>query len=125
MADVPPHNRLGWNSLERDDHLPNWFGWTGAVLISDEIKRYAITPQYRLISPFNEAQLKPARYQLRLGDEARIGGAKITIAPGSPLVIKPHQVAIVRTLEHLNIPRFLIARWNLRVDRVYQGLLWV
>src|SRR5205814_7673725 len=31
----------------------------------------------------------------------------------------------VRTYERLNIPRFLIGRWNLRVDMVYRGLLWV
>jgi hypothetical protein len=34
-------------------------------------------------------------------------------------------VAVVRTAEQLNIPRFLIARWNLTVDMAYNGLLWV
>lgn len=62
---------------------------------------------------------------LRLGGEARINGDVRIVNDTSPLSIEPHQVAIVRTLETLNIPRFLIARWNLRVDMVYRGLLWV
>ena len=119
------HNLNGWNSLEDDQRYPSWGSWTGAVLLNDEIARYANDPTYRLITPFDPKHLKPARYQLHLGDEARIGGKKQRIEADKPLVIQPHQVAIVRTLEHLNIPRFLIARWNLTVDRVYEGLLWV
>lgn len=48
-------------------------------------------------------------------------------APGSPSVIKirPFQVAVLKTREILCIPRFLIARWNIRVKHVYEGLLWV
>ena len=42
-----------------------------------------------------------------------------------PLVLPPHQVAVVKTHEEVNVPRFLIARWNLRVKWVYEGLLWV
>ena len=34
-------------------------------------------------------------------------------------------MAVVKTHEVINIPRFLIARWNLRVQWVYEGLLWV
>jgi deoxycytidine triphosphate deaminase len=120
-----PLNRNGWNSHEKDPHYPNWSEWTGSVLLNDEIARYATDPLYKLITPFDIKNLKPARYQLHLGDEARIGGKKQAIRAGEPLIIKPHQVAIVRTQEHLNIPRFLIARWNLTVDRVYEGLLWV
>lgn len=125
MSSEPPLNPRGWNSLETDDRFPNWAGWPGAVLLNDEIEYYANHPRYRLISPFERRLLKPARYQLRLGDQARINGEDIRVTEDKPLIIPKHQVAIVRTLEELNIPRFLIARWNLRVDRVYQGLLWV
>jgi hypothetical protein len=34
-------------------------------------------------------------------------------------------VVIIQTLERLNLPRFLIARWNVRVRWAYKGLLWV
>ena len=46
------------------------------------------------------------------------------LAKKEPLVIPAHQVAIVKTHEIVNIPRFLIGRWNLRVKWVYEGLLW-
>jgi len=39
--------------------------------------------------------------------------------------IDPFQCVIVSTIEKINLPRFLIARWNLRLDLVYKGLLWL
>ena len=47
------------------------------------------------------------------------------ISEKEPLVIPAHQVAVVKTYEAVNLPRFLIARWSLRVKWVYEGLLWV
>ena len=117
--------KLEWDSLERDPRKDTWEHWTGAVLLDDEIKHYASHPEYPLIHPFNEKNLKPARYQLTLGSEAKVGGTLERIDKDHPLIIQPHQVAIVRTQETLNLPRFLIARWNLTVDMVYRGLLWV
>jgi deoxycytidine triphosphate deaminase len=125
---APPRPAIGqddWKSLEEDPREDVWANWQGAVLLSDEIEYYARHPKYPLIQPFEKKNLKPARYQLTLGDEARVGGKRQLIDREHPLIIEPHQVAIVKTREQLNIPRFLIARWNLTVDRVYQGLLWV
>ena len=108
-----------------EDRRPEiWANWPGAVLLNDEIEFYC-TSAPPLISPFDRDNLKPARYQLTLGNEARLGGKPVSIDKDHPLVIPAHQVAIVRTHETLNIPRFLIGRWNLRVDMVYKGLLWV
>ena len=115
----------GWKSLEEDPRQEVWDAWPGAVLLDDEIKYYATKVTPCLISPFNEDNLKPARYQLTLGSEAIVGGKTVHIDEDHPLVIEPHQAAIVRTQEELNLPRFLIARWNLTVDMVYKGLLWV
>lgn len=110
--------------LEQDYQFPQWQNWIGAVLLSDEIERYCNNSP-PLITPFNLKNLKPARYQLTLGPEAILGGDTISVSDNKPLVIPPHQVAIVRTNEILNLPRFLIARWNLTVGMVYEGLLWV
>ncbi len=117
--------QLDWDSLEIDPRSDVQASWVGAVLLSDEIKYYAERKDYPLIHPFVEANLKPARYHLTLGPEAIIAGRYQEVGPDKPLIIAPHQVAIVRTNEVLNIPRFLIGRWNLRVDMVYKGLLWV
>ena len=114
-----------WDALEEDPRPPVWGSWPGAVLLDDEITFYAEHPQYPLISPFNQSNLKPARYQLTLGPEAKVGGKVVSIDKDHPLVIPPHQVAIVRSAETIRLPRFLIARWNLTVGMVYRGLLWV
>ena len=113
--------KLKWDSLEQDPREDTWKHWTSAVLLDDEIRHYARQRNYPLIHPFNEENLKPARYQLTLGPEAKVGGELLRISKDNPLIIPPHQVAIVRTEETLNLPRFLIARWNLTVDMVYRA----
>lgn len=114
-----------WDAREQDDREPVWNTWPGAVLLDDEIAHYAEDPNYRLICPFDRNNLKPARYQLTLGSEAKVGGRVVKIDKDNPLVIPPHQVALVRSAETIRLPRFLIARWNLTVGMVYRGLLWV
>lgn len=114
-----------WDAHEEDDRESVWESWPGAVLLDDEIAHYAEDPEYPLISPFDPGNLKPARYQLTIGPEAKVGGKIVQINKDNPLVIPPHQVAIVRSAETIRLPRFLIARWNLTVGMVYRGLLWV
>jgi deoxycytidine triphosphate deaminase len=96
------------------------------VLLSDEIERYA--RDYRLISPFNGDKLKPAAYELSVGCLYSIAGKthELTDAGSqNEIVIPPFEVVIIQTLERLNLPTFLIARWNVRVRWAYKGLLWV
>jgi deoxycytidine triphosphate deaminase len=99
---------------------------TTGVLLSDEIKYYA--QKYDMIKPFNEKNgLKPSGYELHLGEEYALGGIrkKLSPEPGKDeLIIPPFEVAVLSTDEIINLPRFIIARWNLRVKKVYEGLLW-
>ena len=116
--------------LLNDTRYPNWVGWSGAVLLSDEILYYAtdtsIPVPQRLIDPFDEQHLEAARYNLRLGPEYRKQNQAYVLSDKEPwLSLQPHQMALVETLEEVRLPRFLIARWNLKVPRVYEGLLWV
>lgn len=106
----------------------------GAVLLSDQIEFYIKNLDPPLLenpsrSGIEDIELEDcldtASYKLRLGDEAHVGGTWVQVSRDQPLVLSPHQVAIVKTHEVVNIPRFLIARWNLRVQWVYEGLLWV
>ena len=62
---------------------------------------------------------------MTVGDEFSIGGDIKKLAEGEEIRIDAFQVAIIKTQETLNLPRFLIARWNIRVKWAYQGLLWV
>jgi len=96
---------------------------TTGVLTSDEIEYYA--EKYNMIHPFDPESLKPAGYELHLGEDYSIGGKRKKLSPQNPeLEIPPFEVAIISTKEIINLPRFIIARWNLRVRKVYEGLLW-
>jgi deoxycytidine triphosphate deaminase len=94
------------------------------VLLSDRIEYYC-GAAFRLISPFENEYLRPAGYDLRVGGNYAQGGEHFTLNDGGSLTIAPYQVAVIQTLETLNLPGFLIGRWNIRVGLAYQGLLWV
>ena len=96
------------------------------VLLSNEIEFYVT--EGRLIEPFDPDNLKPAAYELTVGDEAMLGGKYYCLGEttkNSQLVIQPFEVVVIKTGETLNIPRFLIGRWNIRVAWAYKGLVWV
>ncbi len=107
--------------LEKDSHPEK----TG-VLLSDEIEFYV--RQGQLIDPFNKKNLKPASYKLTVGDEVVVGGKPYHLSdcwPNNSLSIPAFEVAVIQTAETLNLPRFLIGRWNIRVALAYKGLVWV
>ncbi len=93
------------------------------VLLADEIKRLceSDTP---MIEPFSPSQLRPASYQLTLGEQIHVGGESRPLVESESVTLAPHQVAVVSTRETLRIPEGLIARWSLRVTNIYEGLLW-
>lgn len=104
----------------RKDPRPDSTG----VLLSDEIKAYV--KEGRLIEPFIEEHLKPAGYELTVGNQAMKGGEFVRLeGVDSEVKIPPFEVVVVKTAETINLPRFLIARWNIRVKWAYKGLLWV
>jgi len=111
--------------LRRDPRDEVWEDWQGAVLLRNEIEYYAsLDPP--LIENFDKECLKPASYYLRLGSECRVGGKEHNLSDERPtLVIKPHDIAVVSTYEKVNIPGFLIGRWNQRVTSAYEGIVWV
>ena len=103
--------------------------YNGAVLLADEIRYFStsneIPMDHRLIEPFEPERLRPASYQLTLGNEVHVGGKPHVMSSSNPTVnLEPHQVAVVSTREILRIPRFLVARWSIRVQKIYEGLLW-
>lgn len=97
---------------------------TGAVLLSNEIERYAT--EHGMIHPFERKEcLQPASYDLRLGDEYRIAGRTGRLDDENRyLTIRPYEVVVLSTYERLCLPRFIIGRWSLRVTAAYDGLLW-
>src|SRR5216683_1503086 len=113
---------------ERLDHLPcperdNREITPCGVLLSDEIEYYVNA--FEMILPFNREQLKAAGYELSIGDEYVLGGEKKQLKKDDEIRIPPFNVVVIKTAETINLPRFLIARWNIRVRWAYEGLLWV
>ncbi len=94
------------------------------VLLRDEIARLSQKP-FRMIDPFREELLKPAAYHLTVGPKASVGGAERDLAEFDTVRIGPFNVAVIQTEETLNIPLFVVARWNIKVSLAYKGLMWV
>jgi deoxycytidine triphosphate deaminase len=121
------HLKADPEKLKCDPDSEVWEKWQGAVLLKDEIRRYCKDP-IKLIVPFEDKPefLKPSSYHLRLGNKYRVNGVDYELSGNNRILkIPPHGIAIVRTLEWVNIPGFLIGRWNLKVKVVYKGLIWV
>ena len=93
------------------------------VLLGEQIR--SLCDRYDLVSPFKEECLRPAGYDLTVGERYAIDGNQRNLGLDGVLTIPPYQVAVIQTFETLNIPDFLIGRWNIRVKLAYEGLLWV
>jgi deoxycytidine triphosphate deaminase len=109
--------RLAQMAPSEDDPNPDVRG----ILLSDQITYFA--RNHQLISPFNPENLKPAGYELTVGDEYFLSGEFLQLA--GRITIPPFEVAVIKTGEILRLPRYMIARWNIRVRHAYSGLLWV
>ncbi len=96
------------------------------VLLADEIEFYAT--KYKMIEPFERENLKPAAYELTVGNEYALGGEIKELFDESgkdQIKIPAFQVVVIKTAQTVNLPRFIIARWNIRVRWAYEGLAWV
>lgn len=103
-----------------DDPHPDRIG----VLLSDEIQFYA--QHHNLICPFRLENLKPAAYELTIGDEYFLNGEYRTLDASNDIIrIPPFEVSVLKTAEIVRLPRYIIARWNIKVSLAYSGLLWV
>ncbi len=98
------------------------------VLLADEIEHFAIN--YKLIDPFEpeKKKLRAAGYELSVGGVYAKAGEIIELPDKvgrDEILVQPFEVVIIQTLERLNMPDFMIARWNVAVGQAYQGFLWV
>ena len=112
--------------LQNLKSLENDVFTTFGVLLNNEISYYA--ENYDMINPFKPKNLKSASYRLTVGEEYSIDGKneKLSDEIGkNKISIKPFQVVIIYTAETINLPRFIIGRWNIQVRWAYEGLLWV
>jgi deoxycytidine triphosphate deaminase len=93
------------------------------VLLSDKIEYYC--KKYRLLDPYKPENIKAANYELRVGLKYSVAGQEHSLKLGDPLKIPKFEVAVIEILETVNIPHFMIGRWNIRTKWAYKGLIWV
>ncbi len=91
------------------------------VLLSDAISYYV--DQIRLIEDMDPGCLKPASYGLRLGSRYYCNGKFGNLREGDVLPLPRNSLTYVSMLEKVNIPHYMIARFNLRIELIYQGIL--
>lgn len=98
------------------------------LLLSDRIKALSDREDDEaLIHPFDEDRLRSAAYELRVGDEYQRDGNRhrLTDDPGDVIEIPPFGAAVVKTMELINMPRFLAGRLNIKVEWAQQGMMWI
>src|SRR5713101_4917201 len=91
------------------------------VLLSDAIRYYIDV--VGLIEDWDQASLKPASYGLRLGSRYYKNGEFGNIWEGEKLVIPKNSIVYVSMLERIHVPLYMIGRFNLNIDLIYQGII--
>lgn len=93
----------------------------GAVLLSDQIAYYV--EKVNMISPFKPEEIRPASYLLHVGSEYYVEETRYHLNEGDEITIPENGLVYIQTHEWLNIPYYLIARYNLEVKQLYRGFL--
>lgn len=77
-----------------------------------------------MIYPFNPELLKAASYELTLGWRCMVEGKDVRRSEKHPwLVIPPNAIAFVSAQQVLRLPHYVVGRFDLVIDFIYQGLL--
>lgn len=94
------------------------------ILLSNRI--HELCEQKLLIAEHYERNnLRPASYTLRIGSDYidSEGNKRCLTDEEDTIVFKKNSVIFVSTKEKLDLPYYIIARFNLRVNWVYDGIL--
>jgi deoxycytidine triphosphate deaminase len=116
MPEVHP-----WKYVDPERGNPNRKG----MLLSNEIEKFR-EKNLLITEEFESKNLRPAAYTLRIGKEyidstGRLG--RLDKHEKSYFLMEPNSIVYVSTLEKLDLPCYISARFNLRVKWVYRGIL--
>jgi deoxycytidine triphosphate deaminase len=101
---------------------PFYLSSPGPVLLSDQIS--VLAEEIGLIEPFDPTYLRPASYDLRVGNSYYVDDVRTELTGESKQIeIPSNGLVYIRTKEKFNVPYYLVARYSLRVHQVYRGLL--
>ncbi len=93
----------------------------GGILLSDQIEYYVNA--VKLIDPFQQTCLRPASYDLTVGEDYFVNDCGKHLQKGEKITISPNGLVYIKTREFFNLPYYIVARYSLRVQQVYRGLL--
>jgi deoxycytidine triphosphate deaminase len=120
MTIFPDYTPHPWKTRDPDWDDPSRKG----MLLSDQIRRFC--ENKLLISEgYSEARLRPAAYTLTVGPKYRNeeGNPGVLGEQNPSFEIPPNSIVFVSIAESLDLPYYIAARFNLRVDWVYKGVL--
>jgi deoxycytidine triphosphate deaminase len=115
MSGIPAENKLKYEDPHSDEH---------GLLLSNRIHEFC--KEGLLISKdYRQENLRPASYTLRIGDDFidSEGNVRRMTEAKDSIVFKKNSIIFVSTKEKLDLPYYVIARFNLRVNWVYDGVL--
>lgn len=102
-----------------DDPWPELQG----MLTSEHIRDYHEAVG-RMIRPFDGERLKPASYELTLGNSCLVEGKPVILDDDNPVLqIPPNSIAYVSMQQVLFIPHYIVGRFDLAIEFIYKGLL--
>lgn len=109
-----------WKTQDPDIDKPDRKG----MLLSDQIRKFC-SKKLLISDGYAENNLRPAAYTLTIGDSYRDSAGKPgTLSEASPsFEVPPNSIVFVSIAESLDLPYYIAARFNLRVDWVYKGIL--
>jgi deoxycytidine triphosphate deaminase len=94
------------------------------ILLADQIHQLS-TEKLLICEDYEPQNLRPAAYTLRIGDDYIDSDGKRhkLSAEDDTFVFEKNSIVFVSTKEKLDLPFYIVARFNLRVNWVYAGIL--
>lgn len=94
----------------------------GGVVTVDALKPLIRASAF--IADGDEANIRPASYDLRVGREVLCQGQVTELTDATPrFEIPPYSYAVVSALEHANLPPFVVGRFDLKVSYFFEGVI--
>jgi deoxycytidine triphosphate deaminase len=120
MTMFPGYTPHPWKTRDPDWNNPGRKG----MLLSDQIRKFC-NNKLLISEGFSENNLRPAAYTLTIGPDYRDHeGTPGILTPQNPsFEMRPNSIVFVSIAESLDLPYYVAARFNLRVDWVYKGVL--
>src|SRR5256885_957675 len=117
-------NAMYDSSLNEKWRYEDPHGEDRGILLSNRI--HELCEQNLLISEqYKPENLRPASYTLRVGEDYidSEGNKRRLTDEEDTIVFKKNSIVFVSTKEKLDLPYYIVARFNLRVNWVYDGIL--